>query len=386
MNMKLQEEHIKSLLIRFFSGKADSSEKDELLAWLHQSKENVDYSISCYKKWSGDKIFENHFGKEEGWRRFVAIISRPVKRRIVLRRSIYYGMTAVVVLMIGLYGYLRLLPSSHPDIMKFAQTLSGSVDMRSSTVKLVLSSDSMLTFNTKAANIQYKSGRIICNSNQTVSDDASAAFNQLIVPFGHSSNLTLSDGTRIWLNAGTRLIYPVSFKEKTREIYVEGEIYLEVAHDADHPFIVRTSQNMDVRVLGTHFDVKAYRGGPLQRVVLVSGSVQVSQNNALAKLLPNEMYEVRNGGSAVVKQVDPSYYISWTKGLYLTNDERLGDIFSDLMKYYGVDMKYDASVSSLRCSGKLDLKDNFESVMKAISETAPIVYNRNNNKYYVHLK
>ena len=386
MNMKLQEEHIKSLLIRFFSGKADSSEKDELLAWLHQSKENVDYSISCYKKWSGDKIFENHFGKEEGWRRFVAIISRPVKRRIVLRRSIYYGMTAVVVLMIGLYGYLRLLPSSHPDIMKFAQTLSGSVDMRSSTVKLVLSSDSMLTFNTKAANIQYKSGRIICNSNQTVSDDASAAFNQLIVPFGHSSNLTLSDGTRIWLNAGTRLIYPVSFKEKTREIYVEGEIYLEVAHDADHPFIVRTSQNMDVRVLGTHFDVKAYRGGPLQRVVLVSGSVQVSQNNALAKLLPNEMYEVRNGGSAVVKQVDPSYYISWTKGLYLTNDERLGDIFSDLMKYYGVDMKYDSSVASLRCSGKLDLKDNFESVMNAISETAPIVYNRSNNKYYVHLK
>ena len=385
MNMKLQEEHIKSLLIRFFSGKADSSEKDELLAWLRQSKENVDYSISCYKKWSEDKIFENHFGKEEGWRRFVTIISRPVKRRMFVRRAVY-GVAAAVVLLLGLYGYLRLLPPSHPDIMKFAQTFSGSADMHSSTVKLVLSSDSMLTFNTKAANIQYKSGRIICNSNQTVTDDAAAAFNQLIVPFGHSSNLTLSDGTRIWLNAGTRLIYPVSFKEKTREIYVEGEIYLEVAHDADHPFIVKTSQNMDIRVLGTHFDVKAYRGAPLQRVVLVSGAVQVSQNNTLAKLLPNEMYETRNGGNAVVKQVDPSYYISWTKGLYLTNDERLGEIFSDLMKYYGVDMKYDSSVASLKCSGKLDLKDDFENVMKAISETAPIVYSRSNNKYYVHLK
>jgi len=385
MNMKLQEEHIKSLLIRFFSGKADSSEKDELLAWLRQSKENVDYSISCYKKWSEDKIFENHFGKEEGWRRFVTIISRPVKRRMFVRRAVY-GVAATVVLLLGLYGYLRLLPPSHPDIMKFAQTFSGSADMHSSTVKLVLSSDSMLTFNTKAANIQYKSGRIICNSNQTVTDDAAAAFNQLIVPFGHSSNLTLSDGTRIWLNAGTRLIYPVSFKEKTREIYVEGEIYLEVAHDADHPFIVKTSQDMDIRVLGTHFDVKAYRGAPLQRVVLVSGAVQVSQNNALAKLLPNEMYEARNGGNAVVKQVDPLYYVSWTKGLYLTNDERLGDIFSDLMKYYGVDMKYDSSVASLKCSGKLDFKDDFENVMKAISETAPIVYSRSNNKYYVHLK
>ena len=92
MNMKLQEEQIKSLLIRFFSGKANSSEKDELLAWLRQSKENVDYSVLCYKKWSEDKIFENHFGKEEGWRRFVTIISRPVKRRIAIRRSIYYGM------------------------------------------------------------------------------------------------------------------------------------------------------------------------------------------------------------------------------------------------------------------------------------------------------
>lgn len=385
MNMKLQEEHIKSLLIRFFSGKADSSEKDELLAWLHQSKENVDYSISCYKKWSEDQIFENHFGKEEGWRRFVTIISRPVKRRMFVRRSIY-GVVAVVMLLMGLYGYLRLLPSSHPDIMKFAQTLSGSIDMRSSTVKLVLSSDSTLTFNTKATNIQYKSGRIICNSNQTVSDDAAAAFNQLIVPFGHSSNVTLSDGTRIWLNAGTRLIYPVSFKDKTREIYVEGEIYLEVAHDAEHPFIVKTPQNMDVRVLGTHFDVKAYRGAPLQRVVLVSGAVQVLQNNMLAKLFPNEMYEIRNGAAPIVKQVDPSYYISWTKGLYLASDERLGDIFSDLMKYYGVDMKYDSSVASLKCSGKLDLKDDFENVMKAISETAPIVYGQSNNKYYVHLK
>ena len=385
MNMKLQEEHIKSLLIRFFSGKADSSEKDELLAWLHQSKENVDYSISCYKKWSEDQIFENHFGKEEGWRRFVTIISRRVKRRMFVRRSIY-GVVAVVMLLMGLDGYLRLLPSSHPDIMKFAQTLSGSIDMRSSTVKLVLSSDSTLTFDTKATNIQYNSGRIICNSNQTVSDDAAAAFNQLIVPFGHSSNVTLSDGTRIWLNAGTRLIYPVSFKDKTREIYVEGEIYLEVAHDAEHPFIVKTPQNMDVRVLGTHFDVKAYRGAPLQRVVLVSGAVQVLQNNMLAKLFPNEMYEIRNGAAPIVKQVDPSYYISWTKGLYLASDERLGDIFSDLMKYYGVDMKYDSSVASLKCSGKLDLKDDFENVMRAISETAPIVYGQSNNKYYVHLK
>ena len=91
------------------------------------------------------------------------------------------------------------------------------------------------------------------------------------------SSLTFSDGTKIWVNSGSKVIYPVSFEKKKREIYVEGEVYLDVTHDTSWPFVVRTQQ-VDVKVLGTSFNVSAYKDDSNMQVTLVEGKVEVNTN------------------------------------------------------------------------------------------------------------
>ena len=114
-------------------------------------------------------------------------------------------------------------------------------------------------------------------------------FNQIIVPPGKRTNVVFADGTKICVNAGTRVVYPEVFLDDSREIYVEGEIYLEVFRDESRPFIVRT-EKMNVRVLGTTFNISAYKNQTESSVVLVEGKVEVELiNKQKIKVSPNEM-------------------------------------------------------------------------------------------------
>lgn len=107
--------------------------------------------------------------------------------------------------------------------------------------------------------------------------------------------LTFSDGSKVWVNAGTRVIYPTEFEKDKREIYVDGEIYIEVARDEERPFYVRT-KDMNVRVLGTKFNVTAYESEPIRSVVLAQGCVQVETTQTpKAILAPNQMFSSVEG-------------------------------------------------------------------------------------------
>jgi transmembrane sensor len=381
-------EQIDKLIFLFFSGKLTLAGKEELWAWFQESDANRNYMLDRFNQWSIEKINTNKFDGKDGWKTFLQILVKEDKirkRRKHYLRTAFIASAACILIGIGMIYYVRTMNPQN-DIREFAQLSKIKFDMNSSQVKLILSSDSALTIASKAPSILYNNNQISIDNKDIAngSNEGDVSYNQLIIPYGHHSTLTLSDGSKIWLNAGTRLIYPDKFKGDNREIYVEGEIYLEVQHDADHPFIVKT-QNMDVNVLGTHFDVRSYKEESLNRVVLVNGSVQVKEGSRFANLRPNEMYESYQN-MPVVKHVDALRYVSWTKGLYAFNDEKLGNIFENLKRYYGVNIIYDRPSSLLLCSGKLDLKDDFYKVMKSISETAPIAFNTVDGTYRVHLK
>lgn len=381
--MKEERSHINNLLTCFFSGNSNSSEKDEILSWMQQSRENEDYCVQYYKRWAKDKVKGNHFNTDEGWKSFIGILKLKDKQhRLVIRRRWYYGVAAGITVIFCAFYFLKM-GVGKVDIVKFAQNTSSYINMESSDVKLVLSEDSALTLGSNSPKIQYGTNKITVDD-KTISNNASAPYNQLVVPWGRRSTLLLSDGTKIWLNAGTRLVYPESFTGDTREIYVEGEIYLEVAHNANRPFIVKT-QDMDIRVLGTTFAITAYRNEPLNRVVLVNGSVRVTQHDQFAILHPNYMYESVKGKS-VVQAVDVDKYISWVNGLYIFDSDRLENILDNLKKYYGINIIYDRAVAILKCSGKLDLNNNPSLVLKSISETAPIIVRYKGGRYYINLK
>lgn len=202
---------------------------------------------------------------------------------------------------------------------------------------------------------------------------ASTAMNVLSVPKGRRSSLILSDGTKIWVNSGSMLQFPEVFERDKRMIYVEGEIYLEVAKDKNRPFFVKTNR-MEVEVLGTSFGVTAYKDEMRQAVVLKEGRVAVEAYEAGRHAIqPNDLFRLENGRTSVC-QVDTYDYLSWIDGILQFHEKSLGEVLRRLSRYYRVEFAYPPEIEQLKCSGKLVLFENIEQVLQTLEQTLSLSF------------
>ncbi|MDR2774867.1 MAG: DUF4974 domain-containing protein, partial [Tannerella sp.] len=202
-------------------------------------------------------------------------------------------------------------------------------------------------------------------------------------------SIILSDGTKIWLNSGSRLIYPSVFDGKTREIFVEGEIFLEVSVNREKPFVVKTSE-LVTEVLGTNFNINAYQDEKNHSVVLVTGSVAVKNKTGKtpAALKPNQIYDYDTDGRQYsVREVDIYDYICWKYGFFHFTNEELPTVLERLHKYYNIDIVYERQhFAGTTVSGKLDLKDNIGNVLSSVALTGDFQYEMRDNKIIITKK
>lgn len=213
---------------------------------------------------------------------------------------------------------------------------------------------------------------------------AKSELNRLVVPYGKRSKLILSDGTEVWLNSGTQLDFPSEFNGNTREIFIEGEIFIDVAHNAQVPFIVH-AQDMDIRVQGTSFNISAYSDESSKTVVLVEGKVRIGRGSThIAELLPNEKINITEN-NFLKETVDVSEYISWRKGVLEFNSTPMSEILRKIGRYYNVqfDENTDVKLNELTCTGKLFLSNNLDSVMTSVSILSSTLYKRENNTIHI---
>ena len=209
--------------------------------------------------------------------------------------------------------------------------------------------------------------------------------NRLVVPHGKRSKVMLSDGTQIWLNAGSTLIFPTVFDKKTREVKLRGEMYAEVAHDPDRPFIVKTDQ-LDLKVYGTDFNLSAYEDAA-PWVVLVEGSVGVkAAGGKEMKLAPNERIVRNQNGLLEKSRVNVSSFVSWKDG-YLTYEKTpIAEVLKQIERYYNLSFNLDDQVSlqGVSCSGKIILTDNLDNVLTALTLISDTRYHRENKSIYIY--
>lgn len=198
-------------------------------------------------------------------------------------------------------------------------------------------------------------------------------YDKLIVPKGKRMTLLLSDSTKLWVNSGSKVIYPTIFRGSTREIFVEGEVYLEVKKNAEKPFIVAT-ENFDIKVLGTSFNISAYKGSTLMpSVVLVEGKVNVKHTSGEdINLHPNQMLEVGATHLGKVMAVNATDYTSWTKDYLVLRAEPLPALLNKLSVIHGMTYNVDDAAKSLKISGKLDIRQEHNEIMKTLETIAPI--------------
>src|SRR5690625_1538437 len=299
-------------------------------------------------------------------------------RRVILSIS---AIAASIAIFIFSLPFIFNKDNNRLDIATFAQTLPDGIDLYSSDTKLILSENNTVVLNNKESSIQYEEDAIKADDNFILKEELSP-YNQLITPYGKRSTITLSDGTKAWVNAGSKLTYPAEFSKEKREIYVDGEIYIEVSEDKKRPFVIKTRQ-MDINVLGTKFNVSAYEADKANSVVLLSGSVSISPGTHNKKIIlnPNQMYSGLEGSHSV-ENVDASIHILWTRGLYQFESEKLDNIVTRLERYYGIRIECDATIAELKCSGKLDMKDDMNKLLEELSRALPIQYQQNTDGSY----
>lgn len=313
------------------------------------------------------------------------------KRRFINLKK--WSVAASILIILGVTGWLATLNTTS-KIKKIDYQSIAIIPNSGNDIKLILSDQSEKTFNTKEVDLKYnqkgqletKAGKQVETENINNSSETEQ-LNQLVVPRGKRSSIELADGSKLWLNSGSRAIYPVAFKKKTREIYIEGEGYLEVAHDASRPFYVVTDQ-VKVKVLGTKFNISAYKDDDHVSVVLVEGSVQASIGTENIVMEPNQLLNyVKLTQRSTLEKTNVTEYISWKDGWMLCNKEQIQSITTKLSRYYNVKINFnDPRLNSMTLTGKLDLKNNCEDVFKVICATAPLKYEIIDNTIYLTMK
>lgn len=270
------------------------------------------------------------------------------------------------------------------DYMSVLRGSEGNIDLAKSDVTLVLSDNRQMNVQTDSTEVVYdKEGKLKVNAEEIVSErDKKDEINQLIVPYRKVVSLTLSDGTKVWVNSGSRLAYISVFDENKREVFLMGEAYFDVTKDDNRPFIIKTDQ-LDVMVRGTTLNVSAYENEPLQTVALVSGKVDVSNKggNTTYKMEPNQLFSFDlSVKEADIKDVDVSEYISWMDGYLLLQNESLDRLFAKINRHYNIRIHYNKEeMQKIKVSGKLDLQKDIHKVFQYISATAPVTYEIEND-------
>lgn len=186
-------------------------------------------------------------------------------------------------------------------------------------------------------------------------------YNMIVVPAKYTYNIILEDGTEVFLNADSKLRYPVSFGSEKRVVQLEGEAYFKVTKSS-RPFIVE-ADGVNVRVYGTEFNVKAYRDRVFE-TVLVSGSVGVyAGQRDTVMLKPNQRCLVMDSEVAV-SEVDPDDYTAWREGKFRYINQTFGRVLSDLEAWYGVELRADDAIKGMLITLNLNKTDKFEDIVK----------------------
>ena len=200
---------------------------------------------------------------------------------------------------------------------------------------------------------------------------AEVKYNTLIVPRGGEFSLELADGPRVWLNAESRLRYPVAFTGKERKVEMEGEVYFEVAKNKEKPFIV-TVNGVDIRVLGTSFNVSAYQ----EEVVttLVEGKVQLKKGNEQVILSPNQQ-AIWSDDEFRVKQVDARNYVLWKEGIFYFEDVDLETILDDMARWYNVNVFYmNPALKEMKFSVEIRRYGDINEILRRIGQTKRVKF------------
>ena len=309
--------------------------------------------------------YENYSGKK-GYMVFRE--RRGCDRRVNTIRWVA-AVAAVWVIVLGSMLWLTLGESGEKEVPPVASKVIPAGEKKA---RLILADGTEVEVSKTGAHVLKEEGVNIRVSTEIV-------YNELEVPRGGECIITLDDGTRVWVNAETRLKYPVTFVGENREVILEGEAFFDVVKN-EKPFIVKTSFG-DVRVLGTSFGINAYVDAPESYTTLVRGKVSVETGTSDPLVIqPGEQVVTSKDGKMIRQEVDVEEFVGWKDGMYVFREKHLGDIMKTLERWYNISVLFEEEeLRGLLFTGNLKRYDDINVFFDALTRTGDMKYRVDGN-------
>ena len=377
------------LIDKFIDGSISLEERKILERWVLESKANISFFKSRLKE-SGQKTSAD-FNADLAYKEFSETLKSKKKASKPLRTILKYAAVLVILFSIGFLTKRQLFPDSSGSSVTIVENDKKLPFEKGIVIKLAdgttkaLDSESNETVTDAKGNIVATKG-----GNSLAFDDAkelsgnTPIYSEVYIPNGQIFKLKLSDGTLVWLNAGSKLRFPQSFvdADNNRMVYLEGEAFFDVAKNRDKPFIVNT-QEVDVKVLGTKFNISSYETNDHIATTLVEGSVDVYETRTPEngiQLIPSFQADYDKFGNSFRKvKVDTDMYTAWMQDRLVIDNLKFSEILVRLERRYAVKFVNRAeSLNDEIYKGEF-VSEDIESVLKTISLSTPFSYEIDQN-------
>lgn len=361
--------HTASLIRKYAEGTLSASERQELDTWLAADENNRRFFDRLLK--SGDAIrYEQSFneidttGALERFKAHYSLADRP-ERRI---RSLFWSAAAVVFvfLSIGL-GWFYFKPG-RVDRQLLVSQYGDDIPAGGDRATLTLSDGRVVALSSDKQGVVIGEDLTYNDGTSLVSvgpeDDALNNIElTLTTPRGGQYQTTLADGTKVWLNAGSSLTYPMHFAGNERVVILEGEAYFDVSHDANRPFTVLVNDTK-IEVLGTEFNVNTYAH---ITTTLVKGSVKIANATGEQLLMPGQEARVGELENITVKAADVNKAVAWKNGYFYFKSDNVADIMTQLTRWYDVEVIYEGTVPEKGYNGRIRRTVNLSKVLDMLT-------------------
>jgi len=391
-------QHIKKLLQKFIDNTISKSEFEELFRYIDKLDIEDDVKIFMIKHWEeiNSKAFHNPLNLSKNDELLNTILEKisnqnqRSKPTIIHLISRWYSVAAIFAIMFSVgYFYYTGLPSSNEESVLPLSEEVITLKLDNGEVKVISEKNNEQIVNASGLVVGTQNGNVIAYENN-ISEDK-LTYNTLTVPYGKRFQIVLSDGTKVHLNAGTSLKYPVKFiTGLNREVFLDGEAYFDVVKDAEHPFLVN-ADDLNISVLGTKFNVTSYPENELINTVLVEGSVEVFKKDA--ELNSKERSILQPGYKAAwhkqnknirVDKVNIEQFTAWMDGRLILNEVAFENIQKKLERQYNVTfINNDEILKQRKFTARFDI-ENIDQVMKSLSASATFTYKINNNQIIIN--
>jgi transmembrane sensor len=378
------QQRINELAFKWMKGIITPGEREEFMQWYKNADDGqaiaIPEDISTDEVTHGLKIFSGISGN-------IQTEKAPVRKLSWLR----YAAAIIIIAGVGAYFFnsgtkkeqltVKIEPArAQKDVA--APTSVNAIITLGDGRKIVLDSSGNGLLATQG-NIQLtkvNDGEIVYNG-----DADKISFNTLANPRGSKViQITLADGTRVWLNSESSIRYPTGFKGDERVVEVTGETYFEVAKNPSMPFRVRKN-GMEIMVTGTHFNVNAYDEEEKMKITLIEGSVRVtSATNNSVTLKPGQQSQLtRDGSLSLVKDVDVDGVTAWKDGKFMFDGKTdIGTIMRQIARWYDLEVNYEGQIKT-HFSGSISRSANLSQVLKKIETTGMINFQVEGKKVIV---